>query len=130
MSRSIIKQNSSFEENVRPVLVLPFPIKRGRKGGEDAAVYFRSHDREVSLPLIRKLSTLPGYVWEPGRKHKIVVMFWCCCVEVVAFDHHRGEQAQLTLGKLTALAASRHHLCFEACEMIAAVCVCLKKEKT
>jgi hypothetical protein len=63
--------------NVRPVLVLQFPIKRGRKGGEDAAVYFRSHNREVSLPLIRKLSTLPGYVWEPGRKHKIVVMLLC-----------------------------------------------------
>jgi hypothetical protein len=36
------KADFSFE-NVRPVLVLPFPIKRGRKGGEDAAVYFRSH---------------------------------------------------------------------------------------
>jgi hypothetical protein len=41
----------------------------------------------------------------------------------------RSKHAHLTLGKLTDRDASRHRLCFEAGEMIAAVCVQVHEEK-
>jgi hypothetical protein len=59
-------------------------------------------------------------------------MFWSFVAGpagTVDFDAIQARQPQLTLGKLTDLTASRHHVCFEAGDRVAALVVQVYVEK-